>query len=354
MWGGHLGYTFEPVLSFVVEAWLDSTDGSATGLKWETVRVNETRRKLKTTGILNLDSWRTTAAEINKDIAKERDPQSDWFRYGMGKGIRDSMRTTITTPDKQVLTLQDPGHPTPPPVWDFLRARGPESSINFEDFDPKRKNPFLFPKSSMGVEKECKDFILPHKRLASRGGNAWKVATDRKDFSLPHRQESSSSIQEDVAAEVVHKDVTAEGKEDKGNISGASFKENKENDTTLKDFTMPHRHKSSCVTPKYAAQEDKENKESLSKADCSDENKENESLPKPKPKPRRVQPLRTSRTSQNSQGGNWRDTMNPLPRSPEKKEDPWRALQRLCNDMPSFAKGKENDRTHFRRRTAGP
>ena len=307
------------------------------------MRVNETRRKLKTTGILNLDSWRTTAAEINKDIAKERDPHSDWFRYGMGKGIRDSMRTTITTPDKQAPTLQDPGH-LAPPVMDYLRAQWPESRVISEDADTKRKNPFILPKSSMDTERKCKDFILPHKRLASRG-NPWKVATDRKEFSLPHRQESNRFI---------HKDVAAEGKEDKDDISGADFREDKENEATLKDFIMPHKYKSSRVIPKHAAQEDKESKENLSKTDFSDENKENESLPKPKPRPRQVPPLRTSRISQNSQGGNWRDTMNPLPRTPEKKEDPWRALQRLCSDMPSFAKGKENDRAHFRRRTAGP
>ena len=408
MWGGHLGYTFEPVLSFSTQAWLDPVEGSATGLMWKTVRVNETRRKLKTTGILNLDNWRTTAAEINKVIVKEEDSSSDWFRYGMGKGIRDFRRTTITTPDRRLPTLQSSGYPTPPPVLDFIRAHRP--------------NPSVTPKDS---DTECKDFTLPLHKLKSSHAKPSHVnprnnAPDDKDSILPRKPDFSRFIPENIVGErkeykeddfvfrrkpkpiQISKADDPEDKENKENnfvfgpiprfsgilrandtedkenqepLGKVDFEdENKENDVT-KDFILPQEHGSNHSTLNYSDKklkgyeengfiftckpkssivlkaddtEVKENRDHFSKGDYKEENKENEGAPKRKPKPKRVQPLRASRTSQNSQGvGNWRDTMKPLHPSPVKKEDPWRTLQRLCKDMPSFAKEKEDHRPNF-------
>ena len=91
---------------------------------------------------------------------------------------------------------------------------------------------------------------------------------------------------------------------------------------------------------KNRVEEAKEDKKSTL-AEDREEGKENNGIPKRQVKLGRLPPLQASRNAQN-----WRDTMSPLPSVPgtKEREDPWRQLERLCNDLASIpgAKGKEN------------
>lgn len=100
VWGGHLGYTFEPVESFVVKAWLDPKGQHVTSLNWAKVHDNQVKRRLKTSGILNLASWRisTPKTKASEDAAAN----------GVGKGLCDVGKKALISTKQDPLTRQKP------------------------------------------------------------------------------------------------------------------------------------------------------------------------------------------------------------------------------------------------------